>query len=186
MASRLLLCCRLTGLLLAALTMSTLACQPIVEEPDAGPPVNHPPRIVEGFAAPPAVVVDLVQASNNCTEPINFSLGKVEDPDIDQTLQERWTLDYDPAATAQTFQPYTLQRVPNAPSFATDQPDAFQIRIQDLRDKFAVPSLTVVDVFVSDGFDDFQAGPTKVTAVLPGRYVVRRSWVLSKAGACPP
>ena len=184
MASRLLIPRRLTGSVLAALTMLT-ACQPIIEEPDAGPPVNHPPRIVEGFAAPPAVVVDVVQASNGCKEAINFSVGKVEDPDIDQTIQERWTLNYDPDAAAQSFQPYGLQRVPNAPSFATDQPDAFPVQPAALQG-LAVPSLTVVDVFVSDGFDSSQVGRTKVTTTLPGRYVVRRSWVLSKAGACPP
>jgi len=38
-----------------------------------------------------------------------------------------------------------------------------KIRIQDLRDKFAVPSLTVVDVFVCDGFDNNQVGLTKPT-----------------------
>lgn len=168
---------RLLGM--AALSMTLLACQPIDEEPDAGPPVNHPPRIVEGFATPDAVVVDVLQGNADCSKGVSFSVGKVEDDDIDQTIQERWTLDY-PGSSA--FLQVTLQRVQNAPSFATDPSPAYVVNPQ------AVAGLAtgthVVDVYVSDGFDNAEPGVTRPTDVLPGSYLARKSWVLVKNAEC--
>lgn len=175
---------------LAALTMLAFGCQPINEEPDAGPPVNHPPRIVEGFGTPQSTVIEVLQATDNCTNELDFSVGKVEDDDIDQTVQERWVVDYDPnSATPAAVVTVTLQAVDNAPSFRTDPPKAFVLLSNSLKQLQPTSQPHTIDVFISDGFDDVgQPGKSlKPTDVLPGYFLVRKSWVVYFAGGtgCP-
>ena len=171
----------------AALAMLASACQPIVLEPDAGPAVNHPPRIVEGFETPAQTVFDGVTDAD--CRAIDFSVGSVEDDDIDQAVQERWVLNYDPAdPNPDLGVTLTLQQNESQPAYRTDPPNAFVITAQALTtSQFASGSINRVDVFISDGFDNGGA-PGKVvrpTDVLPDHYLVRHTWVITMSGSCP-
>lgn len=173
--------------------MSALGCQPINEEPDAGPPVNHAPRIVEEFSTPTASLIEVLQATDSCAQgaEIDFSVGEVEDLDIDQTIQERWLLDYDPTSTTPNLgETITLQAVPNNPAVRTDPPKAYVLSSSALR-QIADPKVPhVVDVFVSDGFDNVgpsDGGAIRPTDVLKGSYLVHKAWVIyfKDGSPCP-
>jgi hypothetical protein len=167
--------------------MSTLACQPIVEEPPAPLPVNHPPRIIEDKISPSTVVVDVDPTQPQGCEPIYFRVGQAEDIDLDQNLRERWYVDLTQDSLGwhnSGSGDLPLSRIPNAPSLATDPQNAFRVDISTLdqsRDH-------TVQVFVSDGFDpDITAAQAPYTP-LSDRAVVSRPWVIHFAGkgTCSP
>jgi len=198
MARRLLLSTWLLVAGVAALTMFPLACQPITEEPDAGAPVNHPPRIVEGGESPKSALVYGVQTSSStvssgdCANGISFSVGTVEDDDLDQEVHERWIVDYDPN-NPELGEEVVLQPVQDQPAFRTDPPNAFFLSKAALESfgqtgPGTPPNLPhTVDVFVSDGFDTTGSPgkPLKPTDVLSGFYLVRHTWVIYMEGTCP-
>lgn len=172
----------------AAVAVLATACQPITVEPDAGPPANHPPRIVEGFASPPTVTIDGFGSTDGCTTSMQFSIGKVEDDDIDQDVQEHWVVDYDPSLPGPTLgETLTLTQLDTQPAFRTDPPNAFVLTGQKLKTLDARPVHTV-DVYISDGFDYLPAdgGVSPPDAVKPGYFLVRHSWVIYMSQECPP
>jgi hypothetical protein len=169
------------------MAMLAFGCQPIVEEPDAGPPVNHPPRIDDRFSTPQASLIDVDAATDGCTSstPLAFSLGEVIDEDIDQTVQERWLIDYDlhkDDATPDLGTTITLQPIQNSPSIRTDPTNAFPLSNKNLKlDDDGTGTPHVIDVFVSDGFDNngpSDGGPVRPTDVLPNRALVHKAWVI--------
>jgi hypothetical protein len=172
----------------AACAMFATACQPITVEPDAGPPVNHPPFIDEGFETPAQAAVDGYQASDGCTRDLGFGIGKVEDDDIDQNVQEHWLLDFDPSnSAAVAFTPVTLTQDPAQPAIRTDTPNTFVVTARNLQ-TLDVSKPHVVDVFISDGFDNVASdgGAVRPDSVLPGFFLLRHSWVIYMSQACTP
>jgi len=189
MASGLLFSMRMKLAAMAALAMLVSACQPITVEPDAGPPVNHPPVLL-GPESPSSVLVDAYQFTDGCQNaaPLPFNVGTVEDDDIDQDVQERWIIDLDPnnPTLGETL---TLSQDPSQPAFRNDSSHAFVITSSTLQNLFSSSSAPhTVDVFISDGFDYFPAdgGTVRPDAVLPGSFLLRHSWVLYMSQGCTP
>ena len=175
-----------------------VGCQTIVEEPVAKPVPNSPPVIQFSYVTPRGnpdpTVVHIVDKPGNCGD-VKFSLNRVRDLDLDQTLTERWFRDFvDPALSSADgggLQPQdgylevALTRFPNDPAEATDPPDVYSIPVNVL-DAWSheVPlTLHTVTVFVSDG--PFAGSPT-VSPYTPSadRAVVQYEWTVFNDAPC--
>jgi hypothetical protein len=171
-----------------------IGCQTIVEEPVAKPVPNSPPVIEFTYVTPrgnpdPTVV----HISGNCS--VKFSLNRVRDLDLDQTLTERWYRDFvDPAlsgADGGALQPQdgylevALTRFPNDPAEATDPPDVYSIPVNVLDAWSHELPLRPhsVTVFVSDG--PFAGTPT-ASPYTPSadRAVVEYDWTVFVDAPC--
>ena len=181
-----------TGLVAGGVgVLSMVGCQTIVEEPVARPVPNSPPVIEFTHVTPRSTAV---YVAGNCAS-VKFSLNRVRDLDLDQTLTERWYRDFvDPAlssADGGQLQPQdgylevALTRFPNDPAEATDPPDVYSIPVNVL-DAWSheVPlTLHTVTVFVSDG--PFAGSPT-VSPYTPSadRAVVQYEWTVFNDAPC--
>jgi hypothetical protein len=70
--------------------------QAIEFEPDGGPAVNRPPRIVAELVEPRAPVIRIGEA---CADPPDLVVGGVIEEDLNDVLEARWFADYSLEAT---------------------------------------------------------------------------------------
>jgi hypothetical protein len=104
------LLCRGAGLALALALGGCLMPQDDELLPELPPTKNRPPRILEGSAVPQQQVS--IPVGFNCTPErwagiFEFS-AKVEDPDVDNPIRNRWFVDPDDKHTTVFFQGLTL------------------------------------------------------------------------------
>ena len=175
-----------------------VGCQTIVEEPVAKPVPNSPPVIeftlVTPRGNPDPTVVHIVDKPDNCAR-VTFSLNRVRDLDLDQTLTERWYRDFvDPALShvdGGQLQPQdgylevALTRFPNDPAEATDPPDVYSIP-RNVLAAWSLESPPVpphsVTVFVSDGFAGTPTASPYTAS--PDRAVVEYDWTIFFDAPC--
>ena len=120
--------------------------------------------------------------SPECTSGVPFSVGRVEDEDLDQNVQERWISDYTPTVPDLGVT-LTLQPIPSQPATRVDPSPAYLVPVS----AFAVGVPHTVDVFISDGFDNSgsrDGGAVKPTDTLPDRYYVRHTWTVLLQEPC--
>jgi hypothetical protein len=165
-------------------------CQPIVEETPPPTPTNHPPTILESALAPTTSIIHVGGVGGTC-DIINFQLGETYDPDTDQnqTLSEHWYVDpvAGPNGAIEGIQGRAPQNPQGtAPGLFIDPEPAFSVNPdRDLipgRGDAIDPSLHIVKVLLSDGFDNSKTGDQLLNNTY---FIVTHTWIISVDGTCP-